>query len=67
MYQIKISIKLKYFHELVDSWLLRGKLGFSKFADSIELEDWWSLEESFEQISKVYINSKSNEDVIIQF
>ena len=53
----------QYFHELVDSWLLREKLSYIKYYNFVDLENWWQLEKQIELASRLFLNSESEEQV----
>ena len=59
-----IKICIKYFHELVDSWVSRGKLNYLTYSNLIELEDWWHLEAQLKKAASHYIDSESDEQAL---
>lgn len=48
---------------MVDSWKSRGKLKYGDYSSLIDLDDWWNLESELKQLSKVFINSKTDSEV----
>ncbi|CAF1081018.1 unnamed protein product [Brachionus calyciflorus] len=54
----------KYAHELIDSWISLGHIKYVSYADLLDLEDWWKLEKEFDHISKFYLDSSSDQEVI---
>lgn len=51
----------KYLHELVDSWLGRGKLNFTIYSNQIELEHWWQLELLLKQSAKQFMHHETDQ------
>lgn len=56
------SFLLKYYHELVDSWVRRGKLRYHDYSSIVdELDDWWLLEHSFLELARTCVNGNAAE------
>jgi hypothetical protein len=51
-------------HELIDSWLSRGKLNYEKFSSFIDLENWWSLQTELENVFRFLIFCDHDAEVI---
>ena len=57
----------QYFHELVDSWLQRQRLSYIKYSQYCDLDQWWQLEEQFDLMARLILNSESEEQFLENF